>query len=99
MKHPLRPRPVYKDPTGRIPDEVMYGFMEGFNDEYQNVAAIKQYLLTEEQRKWLYDNRLDIADVLSGRTDETHEDEVNKMFADWNSKLGKMPNGEDVFGA
>lgn len=62
---------------------------EGFDDEAQSVEAIKAQLLTDEQRLWLYQNNLDVADLLNGRWGGELESEVAAIFAAWNEKLGR----------
>jgi len=62
---------------------------EDGSDEYIQISRIKKHLLTEEQKKQLYDANYDIADVLNGRTLPDFESKVESMFADWNTKLGR----------
>jgi hypothetical protein len=66
-----------------IPDE----------DEATAIEAIKLNLLTEEQRRWLFDNGLDVADILNGRFGGSLEDDANAIFAEWNAKLGRREFG------
>jgi hypothetical protein len=63
--------------------------LEDGSDEHIQVRRIKEYLLTEEQKKQLYDANYDLSDVLNGRTLPDFESAVEAMFADWNAKLGR----------
>lgn len=63
--------------------------LEDGSDEHHQILRIKTYLLTEEQRKWLFDANYDVADVLNGRTLPDFESKVESMFTDWNAKLGR----------
>ncbi len=88
------PRPVYRDPQGIIPDEIMEGFMVGFDAEHYLVAAIKQYLLTQIQRTWLFKSNLDITDLLNGRIEDPGDEAIAEdVFATWNARLGAKKFG------
>jgi len=61
----------------------------GYNEaEHYLVSAIKKHLLTEEQRKELFEYNLSIEDILNGRYTGDEEPVVLKMYKDWNEKLG-----------
>lgn len=72
-----------------IPQEVLDQFKDAFDSEEYLVSAIKQYLRTEEQRKWLYDHDLSIEDCLNGRYPGDLEEEVAEvLYKPWNEILG-----------
>jgi hypothetical protein len=61
-----------------------------FCKEYYLVEAIEKWLLTEEQRKIMFDNRLSIEKMLNGRypcSDEMYK-VVHGIYDAWNAKLG-----------
>ena len=74
-----------KGPEGQDLADVL----EDGSDEHIQIRRIKEYLLTEEQKKQLNDANYDISDVLNGRTLPFFEPAVEVMFADWNNKLGR----------
>lgn len=59
----------------------------GFDSEEYLVAAIKRHLLTEDQRRRLYDLRLSIEDLLNGRV-EGDQGIYDEVFDVWNAALG-----------
>jgi len=53
------------------------------------VAAIRQHLITEEQRRELFNRNVTIEDMLNGRVEgEDAEEFTGRLYADWNAKLG-----------
>jgi len=74
-----------KGPEGQDLADVL----EDGSDEHIQIRRIKEYLLTEEQKKQLNDANYDISDVLNGRTLPFFEPAVEAMFADWINKLGR----------
>jgi len=79
-------------------DELLYGvptweqvvefFRDGeFHSEEYEVEAIEKHLMTEDQRKWMFDNHLSIEKCLNGRY--TGDIPVHEMlYKPWNDKLG-----------
>jgi hypothetical protein len=63
-------------------------------EESALVAAIRVHLLTEEQRKWLFDADLSVEDLLNGRYTDATEQGVLKLFKTWNEQL----NAPGMFG-
>ena len=65
------------------------GHFTNADNEAESVQAIKTHLLTEQERKKLYDANLSIEDVLNGRFDESHSGLIEEeLFPAWNEKLG-----------
>lgn len=63
-------------------------FREGeFHEESYLVAAIKKWLLTPDQAKTLYENKVSVEDLLNGRVENDQLD-VAAIFAAWNTSLG-----------
>lgn len=60
---------------------------EFLSEEYL-VQAIRNLLLTETQRKTLFNLNLSIEDMLNGRYNDTQEQQVLLMFSEWNNTLG-----------
>ncbi len=64
-------------------------FKEGeFCQERYLVTAIKKHLLTEEQRKKLFELNLSIEECLNGGYTGDQEDSVRSIYNEWNQKLG-----------
>ena len=62
-----------------------------FHDERYLVRFIKRHLLTEKHQTMLNKYGLSISDCLNGECGETGQREstsVEKMFKDWNKKIG-----------
>jgi hypothetical protein len=59
-----------------------------FYQERYAVEAIEKHLQTEDQRKWMFDSRLTIEQMLNGRYPGDVEEDVYAIFAEWNAKLG-----------
>jgi hypothetical protein len=61
-----------------------------FCEEHYLVAAIERWLLTEEQRKAMFDHRLSIEKMLNGRYVDSLGVGmlVAGIFEEWNKKLG-----------
>ena len=83
---------VYGEPTMR---ELADWFRQGPDEEYA-VQAIRNHLLTDAQKRQLFDADLSIEDMLNGRFGLSREGLVKDMFADWNEKLGETQFGFDV---
>ena len=58
-----------------------------FCGEEYLVQAIEIHLLTESQRKLMFDNRLTIEKMLNGRYSHAGAT-VQQIFNEWNTKLG-----------
>lgn len=78
-------------------DQLLYGdcsweqisefFQNGeFYEESNLVEAIEKHLLTKNQRKTLFKNKLSIEKMLNGR--HTDSSVVYQIFDEWNKKLG-----------
>lgn len=63
---------------------------EDFYEEQYLVEAIERWLLTEDQRKRLFDMRLSIEKILNGRypCNDEYCNFVRQIFKEWNDKLG-----------
>ena len=60
-----------------------------FDEEYYLVEAIEMYLLTEEQRKRMFDANLTIEKILNGRfVSSDVGNVVQNILDEWNAKLG-----------
>jgi hypothetical protein len=61
-----------------------------FCEEQYLVAAIEKHLLTEEQRKLMFDHHLSIEKMLNGRYVGGAEVSaaVGRIYDEWNAKLG-----------
>ncbi len=73
-------------------EQVVEWFKETSDDEHWVVAAIKKHLLTEEQRKLMFEADISIEDLLNGRV-QIGSDLVTKIFNEWNAKLGRKQFG------
>jgi hypothetical protein len=59
------------------------------NSEEGLVSLIKKYLLDDAQKMWLFNNDLDIADILNGRYAMSLAGDVTTILFDpWNDKMG-----------
>lgn len=68
-------------------EEVVEFFNKGeFYEEHYNVAAIKKYLITAEQKKEMCNNDISIEDILNGRCSNTQLFE--KIIKEWDAKIG-----------
>jgi hypothetical protein len=75
---------------------VVNAFMENsFPDERYLVDAIEKHLLTEEQRKLLFENGLDVVKILNGRWENSiqRENVIKQIYSDWNERLGFVSFG------
>lgn len=70
--------------------EEVHAFM---NYEEHAVEFVKAHLRTPEQKKWLDEQDLSIEDVFNGRFGAGQEEYVEKMFDEWNTKLGRKHFG------
>lgn len=59
-----------------------------FCGEQYLVMAIKKWLRTEEQRQQMADMDMSIEEMLNGRYDGKFYDSVQKIYDEWNTKLG-----------
>ena len=59
-----------------------------FCEERYTVQAIEKHLLTEDQRKRMFDMRLSIEKMLNGRHGNLESSTVDAIFEEWNTKLG-----------
>jgi len=64
------------------------------DDEHWIVDAIKAHLLTPQQRQWLFEHDLSVEDLLNGRYGGDLEEEIYKIYDDWNKKLGFKEFGD-----
>lgn len=55
-------------------------------EEKYLVEAIERHLLTEDDRKLMFDKRMSIEQMLNGRT--TEESTCDAIYGRWNEKLG-----------
>lgn len=73
-----------------IPEEVMYDFRNGFQEEHYLVAAIKTYLLTDHTKALLHYQDISIEDILNGRVGgEPKATIVREALSEWNTLLGE----------
>lgn len=70
------------------PEWKTYFINDMFQEEYQLVSAIKRNLLSDEQKKFLFDNDISIEDILNGRFSGDFDKEISMMLKDWNNKIG-----------
>jgi len=77
-------------PKLNLSEEIIH-ILEHPDREEHTIDIIKSYLRTEEQRKWMYNQDLSIADILNGRFHGTEATVtiIQSMFNDWNEKIGK----------
>ena len=59
-----------------------------FCGEEYLVQAIEKHLLTEDQRKVMFHYRLSIEKMLNGRYLSSISPVVEKIYGEWNAKLG-----------
>ena len=61
-----------------------------FCEEHYLVSAIERWLLTEDQRKRMFDAKLSIEKMLNGRYvgDGQTGKTVSDIYGEWNAKLG-----------
>lgn len=66
-----------------------------FCGEEYLVQAIERWLLTEDQRKRMFDSRLSIEKMLNGRYVSSGKvgEAVETIYAEWNTKLGFLAFG------
>jgi len=71
-------------------EEVVEFFRDGeFHEEQYRVAAIEQYLQTEEQRLEMFNRHISIEKIMNGRVaGEDNHRFIDKLFSEWNAKLG-----------
>lgn len=74
-------------------DELWVSAIE--EDDKYLVDFVRQYLITEEQKKRLQQLNADIDDLFCGRVkgDELSDDPYSYFFDDWNEKLGRKEFG------
>ena len=77
-------------PKLNLSEEIIYE-LEHPDHEEPIVDIIKEYLRTDEQRRWMETQDLTIADILNGRFCGTEATVmiIESMFRDWNEKIGK----------
>lgn len=63
---------------------------QGFYEEYELVMFIMEYLVNAEQNVWMFEQHLQIADLLNGRFNGEQEPTIEAIFNDWNLKLGTV---------
>lgn len=63
------------------------------DDERYQVRRIKAHLLTDDQRKKLFELNLSIEEMLNGEFSGKEEDQVHLIFNDWNVRLGRCVFG------
>lgn len=73
--------------------EIAEQFVNGYDDEEDLVQGIKEHLLNEDERKFLFDRRLDVTDVLNGRFHGDLWPEMQKIFDRWNKLIGAKAFG------
>ena len=59
-----------------------------FSEECYLVSAIEKWLLTEDQRKTLFEANISIEKMLNGRYQMQQEGLVRRLYETWNAKLG-----------
>lgn len=70
-------------------EEICAYFARGeFHVEHYLVEAIEEHLLTEEQRKTMFENKLSIEKMLNGRYGGKEEPVVLSIEKEWNEQLG-----------
>jgi hypothetical protein len=67
---------------------------ESFDSEADLVDAIRRHLLTNDQNEWLFHEGLSIEDCLNGRYGGDHEENVAKLYDEWNAVIGKRVFGD-----
>ena len=71
------------------PEEVSAFFKDGeFFEEHYLVSAVERHLLTEVQRKTMFDFHLTLEKMFNGRYGSQEEATVFEIFEQWNTKLG-----------
>jgi hypothetical protein len=69
-------------------DEETKWILQNPDTEEEVIDIIKKHLLTESQRKQLYEHKLDVGDILHGKFYEEDEVLVGQIFEAWNKKAG-----------
>lgn len=80
-------------------DELLYGNppwdnvvefwrIRSFHEESYLVMAVKKHLRTPEQQLALAEVDVSIEDMVNGRVTGEHRALVNRIFCEWNTKLG-----------
>ena len=70
------------------PDQLTKFWKDGdFIEECYAVDAIKTYLLTPEQKQWMFDHDLSIEEMLNGRYTWADKNGCYKIYKEWNYKL------------
>lgn len=85
---------VYREP--QTPREI---FEYGFDSEDRQIEAIKQYLLSDDDRALLREHDVSLSDILNGRFAVALNAEIFPMFKRWNEKLGYKRFMEQGIGA
>jgi hypothetical protein len=71
------------------PEQVAEFFRNGdFHGEHYVIEAIEKHLQTEEQRQAIFNAKLSIRKMLNGRYWTGEEALVNRIYDEWNTRLG-----------
>lgn len=62
---------------------------------YEIIKLIKKCLITEAQRKWLYEKDLDLHDIVKFQYSNSSDKKVGTMLKSWNKKAGAKLFYED----
>lgn len=81
--------PTMKIELTQEQQELFKDIRKGQYEEHHLVKFIKDVLLTEDQKKELYKNDMDITDLLNGRFTKSEDFMVYGMYKDWNEKVGE----------
>lgn len=70
-------------------NNIRINFLQDFQNEHQFVQAIREHLITQEQKQFLFDNDITIEDCLNGRVSGGEEirTPIREMYKDWNDKI------------
>ena len=66
---------------------------DDFNEEWELAAAIRRELLTADDSAWLASHNVTVEDALNGRFRGDLMNDVEAMFARWNTRIGSYHFG------
>ncbi len=78
--------------TFPVSEEAYYRFVNP-DSENDHDQFIRRYLLSDEQRRELFERNLTVLDILNGRFTGEHKSFVYALFDVWNAMLGKKHFG------
>jgi hypothetical protein len=88
MTHRRKPYIEPPPPMGSVLNQEEWHILYQADSEEPVVQVIKTRLLNEEDRKWMFDHKLSIEDLLNGRYSIELQSEVFAIYERWNDRVG-----------